>query len=34
MATRKTPRRTKKADNKKNAAGKKLIAVVGATGAQ
>ena len=34
MATRKTPRRTKKADNKQNAAGKKLIAVVGATGAQ
>jgi uncharacterized protein YbjT (DUF2867 family) len=34
MATRKTPRRTKKADPKKNAAGKKLIAVVGATGAQ
>ena len=34
MATRKTPRRTKKADNKRSAAGKKLIAVVGATGAQ
>ena len=34
MATRKTPRRTKKADNRKSAAGKKLIAVIGATGAQ
>ena len=34
MATRKTPRRTKKADNKKNATGKRIIAVVGATGAQ
>ena len=35
MATRKTPRRTKKAaDNKKAAAGKRIIAVVGATGAQ
>ena len=33
MATRKTPRRTKKADNKKNT-GKRVIAVVGATGAQ
>ncbi len=35
MATRKTPRKTKKAaDNKKSAAGKRVIAVVGATGAQ
>ena len=35
MATRKTPRRTKKAsDSKKAAAGKRVIAVVGATGAQ
>jgi len=35
MATRKTPRRTKKAaDNKKAAIGKRIIAVVGATGAQ
>jgi uncharacterized protein YbjT (DUF2867 family) len=34
MATRKTPRRTKKADNKKSATGKRIIAVVGATGAQ
>ena len=33
MATRKTPRRTKKAD-KKNTTGKRIIAVVGATGAQ
>ena len=32
MATRKTPRRTKKAP--KNATGKKIIAVIGATGAQ
>jgi uncharacterized protein YbjT (DUF2867 family) len=34
MATRKTPRRTKKADSKKTGVGKKIIAVVGATGAQ
>jgi uncharacterized protein YbjT (DUF2867 family) len=34
MATRKTPRRTKKASDKKSAAGKRVIAVVGATGAQ
>jgi len=35
MATRKTPRRSKKAaDNKKATTGKKIIAVVGATGAQ
>src|ERR1700687_1189282 len=34
MATRKTPRRTKKADNKKSAMGKRIIAVVGATGAK
>src|SRR5256714_8023115 len=34
MATRKTPRRTKKADNKKSGIGKRVIAVVGATGAQ
>jgi uncharacterized protein YbjT (DUF2867 family) len=34
MATRKTPRRTKKADSKKSSVGKKIIAVVGATGAQ
>lgn len=34
MATRKTPRRTKKADHKKSATGKRIIAVVGATGAQ
>ncbi len=35
MATRKTPRRTKKAaDNKKPATNKRVIAVVGATGAQ
>src|SRR5687768_7101835 len=33
MATRKTPRRTKKASDK-NAIGKRIIAVVGATGAQ
>jgi len=34
MATRKTPRRTKKADSKKAGIAKKVIAVVGATGAQ
>ncbi|HEV2018715.1 MAG TPA: NmrA/HSCARG family protein [Gemmatimonadaceae bacterium] len=34
MATRKTPRRTKKADGKKTGIAKKIIAVVGATGAQ
>jgi uncharacterized protein YbjT (DUF2867 family) len=34
MATRKTPRRTKKASDKKSATGKRVIAVVGATGAQ
>jgi len=34
MATRKTPRRTKKASDKKSAIGKRVIAVVGATGAQ
>ena len=34
MATRKTPRRTKKADSKKSGTAKKIIAVVGATGAQ
>lgn len=34
MATRKTPRKTKKADSKKSGAAKKIIAVVGATGAQ
>ena len=34
MAMRKTPRRTKKADSKKAGIAKKLIAVVGATGAQ
>jgi uncharacterized protein YbjT (DUF2867 family) len=35
MATRKTPRRSKKAaDNKKATTGRKIIAVVGATGAQ
>jgi uncharacterized protein YbjT (DUF2867 family) len=34
MATRKTPRRTKKADSKKSGIAKKVIAVVGATGAQ
>jgi uncharacterized protein YbjT (DUF2867 family) len=34
MATRKTPRRTKKADSRKNGIAKKIIAVVGATGAQ
>src|ERR1700682_869050 len=34
MATRKTPRRTKKADTKKSGIAKKIIAVVGATGAQ
>jgi uncharacterized protein YbjT (DUF2867 family) len=34
MATRKTPRRTKKADNRKSSVGKRIIAVVGATGAQ
>jgi len=34
MATRKTPRRVKKADSKKSATGKRVIAVVGATGAQ
>jgi uncharacterized protein YbjT (DUF2867 family) len=34
MATRKTPRRTKKADSKKSGIAKKIIAVVGATGAQ
>jgi uncharacterized protein YbjT (DUF2867 family) len=34
MAMRKTPRRTKKADSKKSGIAKKVIAVVGATGAQ
>jgi uncharacterized protein YbjT (DUF2867 family) len=34
MATRKTPRRTKKADSKKSGIARKIIAVVGATGAQ
>ncbi|HEX3533170.1 MAG TPA: NmrA/HSCARG family protein [Gemmatimonadaceae bacterium] len=34
MAMRKTPRRTKKADSKKAGIAKKIIAVVGATGAQ
>ena len=34
MATRKTPRRTKKTDSKKSGIGRKVIAVVGATGAQ
>jgi len=34
MATRKTPRKTKKAAANKSAIGKKIIAVVGATGAQ
>ena len=34
MAMRKTPRRTKKADSKKTGIAKKIIAVVGATGAQ
>src|SRR6202171_6440449 len=34
MANRKTPRRTKKADSKKSGIAKKVIAVVGATGAQ
>ena len=34
MATRKTPRRTKKADSKKSGIATKIIAVVGATGAQ
>ena len=34
MAMRKTPRRTKKADSKKTGIAKKVIAVVGATGAQ
>ncbi|HXL86158.1 MAG TPA: NmrA/HSCARG family protein [Gemmatimonadaceae bacterium] len=34
MATRKTPRKTKKADSKKTGIAKKIIAVVGATGAQ
>jgi len=34
MATRKTPRRTKKVDSKKSGIAKKVIAVVGATGAQ
>ena len=34
MAMRKTPRRTKKADSKKSGIAKKIIAVVGATGAQ
>ncbi|MEA2762657.1 MAG: hypothetical protein QOD47_1941 [Gemmatimonadaceae bacterium] len=34
MATRKTPRRTKKADSRKSGTAKKIIAVVGATGAQ
>jgi uncharacterized protein YbjT (DUF2867 family) len=34
MATRKTPRQTKKADSKKSGIAKKVIAVVGATGAQ
>ena len=34
MATRKTPRKTKKAESKKSGIVKKVIAVVGATGAQ
>jgi uncharacterized protein YbjT (DUF2867 family) len=34
MATRKTPRRTKKADSRKSGIARKIIAVVGATGAQ
>ena len=34
MATRKTPRRSKKAADKKSSADKKIIAVIGATGAQ
>jgi uncharacterized protein YbjT (DUF2867 family) len=34
MATRKTPRKTKKADSKRTGVTKKIIAVVGATGAQ
>jgi len=34
MATRKTPRRTKKTDGKKSGIARKVIAVVGATGAQ
>lgn len=34
MATRKTPRKAKKATDKKSSADKKIIAVVGATGAQ
>jgi uncharacterized protein YbjT (DUF2867 family) len=34
MATRKTPRKTKKADSKKTGIAKKIVAVVGATGAQ
>ena len=34
MAMRKTPRRTKKADSKKSGIAKKVIVVVGATGAQ
>lgn len=34
MAMRKTPRKTKKADSKKSGIAKKVIAVVGATGAQ
>jgi len=34
MATRKTPRRTKKTDSKKSGIARKVIAVVGATGAQ
>ena len=34
MAMRKTPRRTKKTDSKKSGIAKKVIAVVGATGAQ
>jgi uncharacterized protein YbjT (DUF2867 family) len=34
MATRKTPRKTKKADSKKPGVTRKIIAVVGATGAQ
>jgi uncharacterized protein YbjT (DUF2867 family) len=34
MAMRKTPRRIKKADNKKSGIAKKIITVVGATGAQ
>ncbi|MDQ6689484.1 MAG: NmrA family NAD(P)-binding protein, partial [Gemmatimonadota bacterium] len=34
MANRKTPRRTKKTDSRKSGIAKKVIAVVGATGAQ